>query len=137
MLGIGVLKVRSGMGVRNRKPKSLSSANADFRKYREASAIAADIAQRDNKNSDVVFSDAMHVAVALALEDAGMSYSGPNIAWMFERVSPREVHEILLYRRDHAEDYHSLPMAGIVEKLNATQIEAANAVAKNLTRSHL
>jgi len=125
------------VGARNRTPESLQGANQGLLEYREARAIAADIAQRDNKNSDVVFSDAMHVAVALALEDAGMPYTGPNAAWMFEQISPAEVLEILAFRRDHREAYGSLPKATIIESLSAAQIKTANAVAVNLTRGEL
>jgi hypothetical protein len=125
------------VGARNRKPESLQGENQGLLEYREARAIAADIAQQDNKNSDVVFSDAMHVAVALALEGAGMPYTGPNTAWMFEQISPAEVREVLVFRRDHREDYGSLPKATIIESLNATQIKAANGLAMNLTRAEL
>ncbi len=115
----------------------LRDAGWEFRKYCEARAIAAHIAERDNHDPDIVFSDAMHVAVALALEDSGTPYTKTNVARMFERVSPGEVHAILLYRHEHGDEYRALPMAGIVEKLNAAQIATANAVAKNLTPAQL
>ncbi len=105
---------------------------AEFEHYREAQSIASEIAVRAGLRDDLVFSDAMHVAVALALEDAGMVYTKPNVAWMFERICPGEVREILLYRRDHPEEYDALPMAGTVDRLTAAHVEAASALEKML-----
>jgi hypothetical protein len=47
----------------------------------------------------------MHVAVTLALEDEGKPYTMPNVAWMFRRVLPKEVRDILLLRRNYPDDY--------------------------------
>jgi hypothetical protein len=88
-------------------------------------------------NEDVIFSDAMHVAVTLALEDEGMSYTMPNVAWMFDRVRPKEVRDILLLRRNRPDDHKSLPMAGATESLSSAEIEAAAELAKKLTPEHL
>jgi hypothetical protein len=104
----------------------------EFEYYREAQRLAAEIADQAGLRQDLVFSDAMHVAVALALEDAGMVYTKPNVAWMFERICPGEVREILLYRRDHPDDYDALPMAGTMDKLTAAHVEAAGALEKML-----
>jgi|SRR5215469_18577048 len=119
------------------KPDFPGGEAPEYLKYREAKAVAAAIAQREGVNPDVIFSDAMHVAVALALENAGMPYTGPNAAWMFEHVTPAEVREVLVFRRDHSQDYEFLPKARIIESLNATQVEAANTVATSLTRAEL
>jgi len=104
----------------------------EFDYYREARALAAEIAGQTGLNQDLVFSDAMHVAVALALEDAGMDYTSPNVAWMFERICPGEVREVLKYRRDHPDDYRVLPMAGKMDSLTAAHVEAAGALEKSL-----
>jgi len=104
----------------------------EFEYYHEALSIAAQIADRAGLRRDLVFSDAMHVAVALALEDVDMAYTKPNVAWMFERICPGEVREILLYRRDHPEDYDTLPMAGTIDGLSAAHVEAAGALEKTL-----
>ena len=64
-------------------------------------ALAFAIAKRDRLHEDVIFSDAMHVAVALALGDEGMPYTMANVVWMFDRVRPEEVRDILLLRRIH------------------------------------
>jgi hypothetical protein len=105
--------------------------------YREAKGLAAEIAKRDRLHEDVIFSDAMHVAVTLALEDEGMSYTMPNVAWMFDRVRPEEVRDILLLRRNHPDDYKSLPMAGATERMSSAEIEAAAELAKKLTPKQL
>ena len=109
----------------------------EFDYYREAQNIAAQIADQAGLRQDLVFSDAMHVAVALALEDADMAYTKPNVAWMFERICPGEVREILLYRRDHPDDYDALPMAGTVDRLTAAHVEAAGALEKMLAPDSL
>ena len=104
----------------------------EFEYYREAQRLAAEIADQAGLRQDLVFSDAMHVAVALALEDADMAYTKPNVAWMFERICPGEVREVLLYRRAHPDDYDALPMAGTMDKLTAAHVEAAGALEKML-----
>ena len=109
----------------------------DFSEYREAKGLASEIAKRDHLHEDVIFSDAMHVAVTLALEDEGMSYTMPNVAWMFDRVRPDEVRDILLLRRNYPDDYKSLPMAGATERLSSAEIEAAAELAKKLTPEQL
>lgn len=113
------------------------AASAEFDNYSEARAIAAKIAASDGLDSDLVFSDALHVAVALALEHEGMAYTKSNIAWMFERVCPGEVREILIFRRDCPEDYKSLPRAGTVENLTTAQVAVASAVSKTLAADWL
>lgn len=109
----------------------------DFSEYREAKGLASEIAKRDHLHEDVIFSDAMHVAVTLALEDEGMSYTMPNVAWMFDRVRPDEVRDILLLRWNYPDDYKSLPMAGATERLSSAEIEAAAELAKKLTPEQL
>ncbi len=109
----------------------------EFSEYREAKTLASEIAKRDCLHEDVVFSDAMHVAVTLALEGEGMSYTMPNVAWMFDRVQPVEVRDILLLRRNHPEDYKNLPMAGVTEGLSSAEIEAAADLVKKLTPEQL
>ena len=108
-----------------------------FSEYREAKSIASEIAKRDRLHADVIFSDAMHVAVTLALEDEGMPYTMPNVSWMFDRVRPEEVRDILLLRRNHPDDYRSLPMAGVTEGLSLVEIEAATELAKKLAPERL
>jgi len=108
-----------------------------FSGYREAKRVASEIAKRDRLHEDVIFSDAMHVAVTLALEDEGMSYTMPNVSWMFDRVRPEEVRDILLLRRNHPDDYRSLPMAGVMEGLSRLEIEAATELATKLAPEHL
>lgn len=122
---------------RDRREQSSPGAGQAFLDYREARATAALIAERDSQNPDVVFSDAMHVAVALALEDAGIAYTGANVSRMFDRISPAEVRVVLWYRRHHAEEYMSLPMAGTMNGLDANQIALATAVANNFTSDQL
>jgi hypothetical protein len=108
-----------------------------FSEYREARKLASEIARHERLHEDVIFSDAMHVAVALALEDEGMSYTMPNVAWMFDRIRPEEVRDILLLRRNHPDDYRSLPMAGVTEGLSPMEIEAAAELAKKLKPEQL
>jgi hypothetical protein len=105
---------------------------AEFEAYREARAIAAEIADLEGLDRDLVFSDAMHVAVALALEAEDMPYTGANAAWMFDRICPCEVREILTYRRDYPEAYDGLPKAGALENLTAVQMEAAGSLTQLL-----
>ena len=125
------------MGEPGQKCESKAIIFDDFSEYREAKGLASEIAKRDHLHEDVIFSDAMHVAVALALEDEGMSYTMPNVAWMFDRVRPDEVRDILLLRRTCPDDYKSLPMAGATEGLSSAQIEAAAELAKKLTPEQL
>ena len=109
----------------------------EFSEYREAKTLASEIAERDRLHEDVIFSDAMHVAVALALEAEGMSYTMPNVGWMFDRVRPVEVRDILLLRRNHPEDYKNLPMAGVTEGLSSAEIDAAAELVTKLTPEQL
>ena len=104
-----------------------------FSEYREARALAAEIAKRDELHEDVIFSDAMHVAAALALDKERMPYTMPNVAWMLDRVHPEEVRHVLLLRRQHPEAYKSLPKAGATECLSTEEIEGATELAKKLT----
>jgi hypothetical protein len=109
----------------------------EFSEYGEARGLASEIAKRDRLHEDVIFSDAMHVAVALALEGEEMPYTMPNVGWMFDRVHPKEVRDILLLRRNHPEDYKNLPMAGATEGLSSAEIEAASELVKKLTPEQL
>lgn len=101
--------------------------------YQDAKALAFEIAKRDRLHEDIVFADAMHVAAAFALETEDIPYTKSNIAWMFDRISPDEVHEILALRWNYPDDYEMLPMAGATENLSATDIVTATELAKNLT----
>ena len=125
------------MGEQGKKCEPLAIIFDEPSEYREAKGLAAEIAKRDRLHEDVIFSDAMHVAVTLALEDEGMSYTMPNVAWMFDRVRPEEVRDILLLRRSHPDDYKSLPMAGATERMSSAEIEAAAELAKKLTPKQL
>ena len=125
------------MSEQRRNGESRAAISQDFSAYGEARELAAEIAKGDCLHEDVIFSDAMHVAVALALEEAGMSYTMPNVAWMFDRIRPGEVRDILLLRRNHPDDYKILPMAGVTEHLSSEEIEAATEVAKKLAPDQL
>ena len=105
-----------------------AAAAAEIDAYHDARMIAAEIADSEELDTDLVFSDAMHVAVALALEEAELPYTKANAAWMFDRISPAEVREILVHRRDCPEDYAALPKAGALESLTTAQMQAASAV---------
>jgi hypothetical protein len=109
----------------------------EFEQFCEAQALAAEIANLAGLRQDLVFSDAMHVAVALALEDAEMEYTRPNVAWMFERICPGEVCEVLKFRRDHPDEYDTLPMAGKIDNLSAAHVEAAGTLEKSLAADWL
>jgi hypothetical protein len=109
----------------------------DFAEHRQARALAAEIAARDGLSEDAVFTDAMHVAAALALEDAAMPYSMPNVAWMLERVRPVEVLHLLMLRRAHPADYRNLPMAGMTDSLGEAEAAAATELARTLTPRQL
>jgi hypothetical protein len=125
------------LGKQGKKSEPRASIFDEFSGYHEAKGLASEIAKRDHLHEDVVFSDAMHVAVTLALEDEGMSYTMPNVAWMFDRVRPEEVRDILLLRRNHPDDYKSLPMAGATESLSTAEMEAAAELAKKLAPEQL
>jgi hypothetical protein len=99
--------------------------------YHEAKALASEIAKRDHLHEDGIFSDALHVAVALALGDEGMPYTMANVVWMFDRVRPEEVRDILLLRQNHRR--LNLPMAGRMESL--IRRDQAAAAARNLPRT--
>lgn len=114
-----------------------TEACAEFDAYRDARAIAAEIASLEGLDCELVFSDAMHVAVALALETEDMPYTRANAAWMFDRICPSEVREILMYRHDCPEDYEMLPKAGALENLTSAQVQAAGAVTKMLGTDRL
>ena len=125
------------MGEQGKKCGRQAIGFEQFSEYREAKTLASEIAKRDCLHEDVIFSDAMHVAVTLALEGEAMSYTMPNVAWMFDRVHPVEVRDILLLRRNHPDDYKNLPMAGVTERLSSANIEVAAELAKKLTPEQL
>ena len=126
-----------GLDERGKKSEPQAILFDEFPEYHEVKALSHEIAKRDHLHEDVIFSDAMHVAVALALEDEGMPYSLPNVAWMFDRVRPEEVRNVLLLRRNYPDDYKSLPMAGATEGLSSAENEAAAELAKKLTPEQL
>jgi hypothetical protein len=101
--------------------------------YQDAKTLAHEIAKRERLHEDIVFADAMHVAAAFALETEDIPYTRSNIAWMFDRIGPAEVHEILALRWNYPGDYELLPMAGATENLSAADFVTATEVAKNLT----
>ena len=125
------------LGERRRTSKPQRSISDGFSDYYEAKRLASEIGKRDNLHEDVILSDAMHVAVTLALEDEGISYTMPNVAWMFRRVLPKEVRDILLLRRNYPNDYRSLPMAGATESLSSAEMDAAAELAKKLAPEQL
>ena len=125
------------MGERRKTSKPQPSVFDGFSEYYEAKRLASEIGKRDNLHEDIIFSDAMHVAVTLALEDEGISYTMPNVAWMFCRVLPKEVRDILLLRRNYPDDYKSLPMAGVTESLSSAEMDAAAELAKKLAPEQL
>ena len=125
------------LGEQRKNSEPQPSIFDEFSEYNEAKRLASEIGKRDNLHEDVIFSDAMHVAVTLALEDEGMSYTMPNVAWMFSRILPKEVRDILLLRRSYPDDYRSLPMAGATESLSSSEIEAAAELAKKLAPEQL
>jgi hypothetical protein len=124
------------VGEQGRSGESHAILFEGFPEYRQARELAAEVAARDKLHEDIVFSDAMHVAAALALEDAGMPYSMPNVAWMLERIRPAEVLHLLLLRRAHPDDYRNLPMAGMTESLGEAETRAATELARTLTSQH-
>lgn len=138
--GILIRPILSGeirLGERRDKSKPQRSILNGFSEYHEAKRLASEIGKRDNLHEDIIFSDAMHVAVALALEDEGISYTMPNVAWMFRRVLPKEVRDILLLRRNYPDDYKILPMAGATESLSSAEMDAASELAKKLPPEQL
>jgi hypothetical protein len=84
-----------------------------------------------------VFSDAMHVTAAIALEAAGRPYTPPNIARMFERIYPSEVLTILRLRLARPDEYADLPKAHATDALSACALDTAAALAENLTQEEL
>lgn len=108
-----------------------------FDAYRETKLLASEIATLQELHEDIVFSDAMHVAVALRLEDEDLPYTKQNAAWMFQRISPAEVRAVLMFRRDHPADYPGLPKAGLLETLSSTCREAASALSETLSADRL
>ncbi|QIG48018.1 hypothetical protein G5V57_09970 [Nordella sp. HKS 07] len=125
------------MGERRETSKSPPIIFDGFTEYHEARQFAAEIGKRDNLHEDVIFSDAMHVAATLALEERGMSYTMPNVAWMYRRVPPKEVRDILELRWNHPDDYKCLPMAGTTERLSSAEMDAAAELAKKLAPEQL
>ena len=119
----------------NREPRVILFD--EFPEYHQAKVLAFDIGKRDGLHEDVIFSDAMHVAVTIALEDEKMPYTLPNVAWMFDRIRPDEVRNVLLLRWNHPDDYRNLSMAGRTERLSSAEIEAAATLAKKLTLEQL
>lgn len=114
-----------------------AAAAAEIDAYHHARVIAAEIAECEGLDTDLVFSDAMHVAVALALEDCDLPYTKANAAWMFDRLSPAEVREMLVYRRDCPDEYATLPKACALENLTTAQMQAASAVTNMLGANQL
>ena len=125
------------MGERRKTGHLQLSVFDEFAEYHEARRLASEIGKRDTLHEDVVFSDAMHVAVTLALEDDGISYTLPNAAWMFRLVLPKEVRDILLLRLNYPDDYKSLPKAGAIESLSSADMAAATELAKKLPQEQL
>lgn len=117
--------------------KSAATSADSLSEYDRAKALAAEIAARDNGSEDAVFADAMHVAVALALAAEDRPYTKRNVAWMFDRVSPQEVHDVLQLRSEEPEEYAMLPKAGKIERLSAADLDAAIALAGDLTREQI
>jgi len=109
----------------------------EFAEYGEARVLAAQIADREEQHQDVVFSDAMHVTAAVALDAAGLPYTRPNIGWMFERIYPSEVLAILRLRLDRPDEYADLPMAHTTDAMSLHALELAGALANNITQEEL
>ena len=118
-----------------RKPGT--GVDRQFDAYRETKLLASEIAKRQGLHEDIVFSDAMHVAVALRLEDEALPYTKQNAAWMFGHISPGEVRAVLMFRRDHPADYRGLPKAGLLEALSSACREAASALSETLSADKL
>ncbi len=121
---------------RNARYPQLSNLD-EFAEYHEARRLASEIGKRDALHEDVVFSDAMHVAVTLALEDVGIIYTMPNVAWMFRFVPPKEVRDILLLRLKYPDDYKCLPKACAIDSLSSAEMAAATELAKKLAPEQL
>lgn len=105
--------------------------------FEEAKTLASQIARRERLHEDVVFADAMHVAVALALSDQELEYTKRNVAWMFDRITPDEVREILALRWQSPDDYEFLPMANKTDGMSEAEVHSASGLAKTLTREQL
>jgi hypothetical protein len=139
--GEGVLARSFGgdicLGERRTKSEPKVILFEEFPEYHQAKVLAFNIGKRDGLHEDVVFSDAMHVAVAIALEDEKMPYTSSNVAWMFSRILPEEVRNLLLLRWNHPGDYRNLSMAGVMEGLSSAEIEAATDLANKLTLEQL
>ena len=125
------------MTTRGKKQRTRSTDLNEFEHYSEARAIAAQIAERDGLNQDLIFSDAMHVAAALAMDKAGVAYSKRNAAQMFEQLRPAELRLVLQFRLDDPDAYKKLPMAGVTESLTPTEVRAASSLADKLTPAQL
>ena len=122
---------------RKEKSEPRISLFDDFPEYHQAKVLAFNIGKREGLHEDVIFSDAMHVAVAIALEEEKMPYTLPNVAWMFNRIRPDEVRNILLLRWNNPDHYRNLSMAGVTEGLSSAKIAAAADLAKKLTLEQL
>jgi hypothetical protein len=125
------------MGENSGKLGAEEFALTEFAEYGEARTLAAMIAGREKRHQDVVFSDAMHVAAAIALEAAGRPYSRPNIAWMFERVYPSEVLAVLRLRLARPDEYAGLPMAHATDAMSPGALATAAVLTETLTREEL
>ncbi len=117
--------------------QSDKAAEAGVSGYEEAQALSRLIARRERTHEDLIFADAMNVAVAMALETEDRPYTKANAAWMFDRIYPEEVREVLELRWQDPEDYALLPMALQTEHLGAAEVEVARELAQKLTREEL
>lgn len=109
----------------------------EFAEYGESRVLATRIAGREERHEDAVFADAMHVAAAIALNDADLPYTRPNIAWMFERIRPSQVLAVLRLRLAHPDEYAELPMAHSMNAVSTCAVEAATALTGTLTQKEL
>jgi hypothetical protein len=125
------------MGKNGNRLTAEGFALLEFAEYGEARALASRIAGREERHQDAVFSEAMHVAAVLALEEAELPYTRPNIAWMFERIQPSEVLAILQLRLERPDEYADLPMAHATDAMTVEAVEAAMALANGLTQEEL
>jgi broad specificity phosphatase PhoE len=112
-------------------------ALCEFADYREARLLATQIADREERHPDLVFSDAMHVTAATVLEASGLPNTRPNLAWIFDRIYPSEVLAILRLRFVRPDEYAELPMAHHTDNLSPRAMEAAEALANSLTQKEL
>lgn len=125
------------MGARGKSGRMRPADMNDFGLYREARVIAAQIGERDGLHQDLIFSDAMHVAAALAMDKAGIAYSKLNAAQMLDRLHPAEVRLVLQFRLDDPDAYKKLPMACVTESLTPAAMRAANSLAEKMTSAQL